>query len=116
VIRTAIQELSSIAGARAGPGTEIFYVMPRYRRPPIAERRIISMTDEHVEYWANDLGLKAWVKIKLSVEEFLELLIQHVPEKNAHGIRYFGLGFTCRKAPFFKRDICPSGRGAEATP
>jgi hypothetical protein len=35
------------------------------------------MTDEHVEYWANDLGLKAWVKIKVSVEEFLELLIQH---------------------------------------
>jgi hypothetical protein len=58
------------------------------------------MTDEHVEYWANDLGLKAWVKIKVSAEEFLELLIQHVPEKNAHGIRYFGLASPAGKHLF----------------
>jgi Putative transposase len=61
------------------------------RRPPIAEHRFISVTDHHVEFWANDLKLKAWVKIRVSVEEFLALLIQHVPDRYVHGIRYFGL-------------------------
>jgi Putative transposase len=61
------------------------------RRPPIAEHRLISVTDQHVEFWANDLKLKAWVRIRVSVEEFLALLIQHVPDRYVHGIRYFGL-------------------------
>jgi Putative transposase len=70
------------------------------RRPPIAEHRIISITDQHVEYWANDLKLKTWVRIKVSVEEFLELLIQHVPERYTHAIRYFGLASPVGKHLF----------------
>jgi Putative transposase len=61
------------------------------RRPPIAEDRIISVTDQHVEFWANDLKLKAWMKIKVTVRQFLALLMQHVPDRYVHGIRYFGL-------------------------
>ncbi|MGZ4840159.1 MAG: transposase [Candidatus Angelobacter sp.] len=61
---------------------------------------MISMTDEHVEYWANDLKLRAWVKIKVSVKEFLELLIQHVPDRYTHGIRYFGLTSPAGKSLF----------------
>lgn len=61
------------------------------RRPPIAESRIISVTDHNVEFWANDLRMKGWVRINVSIEEFLELLIQHVPDRYVHGIRYFGL-------------------------
>jgi len=34
------------------------YAARYLRRPPIAEHRIISITDQHVEYWANDLKLK----------------------------------------------------------
>ena len=58
------------------------------------------MTDEHVEYWANDLKLKAWVRIKVSIEEFLELLIEHVPDRYAHNIRYFGLASPAGKRLF----------------
>jgi hypothetical protein len=76
------------------------YAARYLRRPPIAEDRIISMTVEHVEYWANDLKLKAWVRIKVSIEEFLELLIQHVPDKYDHGIRYFGLASPAGKSLF----------------
>jgi hypothetical protein len=80
------------------------YAARYLRRPPIAEDRIISMTDEHVEYWANDLKLKAWVRIKVSVKEFLELLIQHVPDRYTHGVRYFGLespaGNICFQVPY----------------
>jgi hypothetical protein len=76
------------------------YAARYLRRPPIAEHRIISITDEHVEYWANDLKLKAWVRITVSVEEFLELLTQHVPERYAHGIRYFGLTSPAGKSLF----------------
>jgi Putative transposase/Transposase zinc-binding domain len=73
------------------------YAARYLRRPPIAEHRIISMTDDHVEYWANDLKLKAWVRIKVSVQQFLELLIQHVPERYAHNVRYFGLASPAGK-------------------
>jgi len=73
------------------------YAARYLRRPPIAENRIISMTDDHVEYWANDLKLKAWVRIKVSVQLFLELLIQHVPERYAHNVRYFGLASPAGK-------------------
>lgn len=76
------------------------YAARYLRRPPIAEDRFISVTDEHVEYWANDLKLKAWVRIKVSVEEFLELLIQHVPDRYAHTIRYFGLASPAGKHLF----------------
>jgi Putative transposase len=76
------------------------YAARYLRRPPIAEDRIISMTDDHVEYWANDLKLKAWVRIKVSVEEFLGLLIQHVPDKYAHAVRYFGLASPAGKHLF----------------
>jgi hypothetical protein len=61
------------------------------RRPPIAEDRIISVTDDHVEFWTNDLKLKRWVNIKVSVRQFLALLMQHIPDRYVHGIRYFGL-------------------------
>lgn len=67
------------------------YAARYLRRPPIAEHRIISVTDRHVEFWANDLKLKAWVRIKVLVEDFLALLIQHVPDRYVHGIRYYGL-------------------------
>lgn len=70
------------------------------RRPPIAERRIISVTDQHVEYWANDLRLKAWVRIKVSIEEFLTLLTKHVPDRYAHAVRYFGLASPAGKHQF----------------
>jgi hypothetical protein len=67
------------------------------RRPPIAEHRIISITEHEVEYWANDLKLKAWVRVKVSVNKFLGLLIQHVPERHAHCVRYFGLASPAGK-------------------
>lgn len=76
------------------------YAARYLRRPPIPEHRIISITNQHVEYWANDLRLKAWVRITVSVEEFLELLIQHVPDQYAHGIRYFGLASPAGKHLF----------------
>jgi putative transposase len=70
------------------------YAARYLRRPPIAEDRFISMTDQY------DLKLKAWVRIKVSVEEFLELLIQHVPDRYAHNIRYFGLASPAGKHLF----------------
>jgi len=83
------------------------------RRFPIAEDRFISVTDEQVEYWANDLRLKAWVRIKVSVEEFLELQIQHVPDRYAHNIRYFGLASPAGKQSVFQCLICSSRRGTK---
>jgi Putative transposase len=76
------------------------YAARYLRRPPIAEDRIISITDQHVEYWAHDLRLKAWVRIRDPRATFLELLIQHVPDRYAHGVRYFGLASSGGKHLF----------------
>jgi hypothetical protein len=38
--------------------------------------------------------------IKVSIEEFLELLIQHVPDRYVHGIRHFGLFSPAGKHQF----------------
>ena len=72
------------------------------------------MTDGHAEY-ANDLKLKPRVSINLSVEKFLELLIQHVPDRYAHNIRYFGLASPGGKRLSSSARVCSSRKGTKAT-
>lgn len=61
------------------------------RRPPIAEHRIVSITDQEVEFLTKDLKQKRVVKTCYSIEEFVSILSEHVPDHYRHGIRYFGL-------------------------
>jgi hypothetical protein len=61
------------------------------RRPPIAQRRFISITDQEVTFWTKDLRQKRRVIDRYSTEEFIANLADQVPERYWHAIRYFGL-------------------------
>ena len=68
------------------------------RHPPIAQRRITRVTDRAVEFWKKDLKLKRRVNMRYSVEEFVAVLADHVPDHYQHAIRYFGLWAPGSKA------------------
>jgi hypothetical protein len=61
------------------------------RRPPIAQRRFVRITDKEVWFWTKDLRLKRKMIDRYPIEQFLALLAEHVPDRYRHAIRYFGL-------------------------
>jgi len=68
------------------------------RHPPIAQHRITKVTDREVEFWKKDLKLKRRVEMRYSVEEFVTVLADHVPDHYRHAIRYCGLWAPGSKA------------------
>jgi hypothetical protein len=61
------------------------------RRPPIAEHRITLITDRTVTFWYKDKRLHRKVEVQCSLEEFVDRLAQHIPERYKHSVRSFGL-------------------------
>ena len=61
------------------------------RRPPIAQRRVTGIGDHEVEYLAKDTRNKQFVLKRYTNEEFVSILMQHVPDRGRHAMRYFGL-------------------------
>ena len=61
------------------------------RRPPIAQRRFVKITDQEVVFWTKDLREKRKVLTQYSTESFVATLAEHVPDRYQHSIRYFGL-------------------------
>lgn len=61
------------------------------RRPPIAQHRFVEITDRDVRFWRKDLKQKRRVLTAYSIEEFVTILAEHVPDHYQHAIRYFGL-------------------------
>jgi putative transposase/transposase-like zinc-binding protein len=61
------------------------------RRPPIAQRRFAKVTDQEVQFWSKDLRLKRWVLTSYTIQEFVALLADQVPDRYRHTMRYFGL-------------------------
>ena len=61
------------------------------RRPPIAQRRIIRIGEQEVEFLAKDRRLRRQVAICLPPQEFLAAWMQHIPERYEHAVRTFGL-------------------------
>jgi hypothetical protein len=61
------------------------------RRPPIAQHRLLEVTDREVEFWTKDRKQKRRVKTQCSIEEFVAALAEHVPDRYRHATRNFGL-------------------------
>ena len=61
------------------------------RRPPIAQHRLTRVGNHEVEYLAKDTKNKQFVSKRYSNEEFVNVLMQHVPDRGRHAMRYFGL-------------------------
>jgi hypothetical protein len=61
------------------------------RRLPIAQHRVVRITDREVQFWRKDLRSKKWVLTRYSLNEFVAVLAEHVPDRYRHATRYFGL-------------------------
>ena len=61
------------------------------RRPPIAQRRITWVGERTVRFWTKDKKLRRRVEVQCSLEEFIDLWAQHIPERYQHAVRSFGL-------------------------
>jgi len=61
------------------------------RRPPIAQRRITSIGQRTVRFWYKDKRLCRRVYVKRSLEDFIDLWAQHIPDPRQHAVRNFGL-------------------------
>src|SRR6266702_8781100 len=59
--------------------------------PPIAQHRLQRIGSDHVEYLVKDTRKEQFVSKRYTNVEFLDILIQHVPPRGRHAMRYFGL-------------------------
>lgn len=60
-------------------------------RPAIAESRIKSYDEEEIEFWYEDHATKKKVEVKMPVMQFMGRLVSHIPPKNFHLVRRYGL-------------------------
>ncbi|MBZ5549482.1 MAG: transposase [Acidobacteriia bacterium] len=67
------------------------YAARYVRRPPIAQRRFVKVTEREVQFLTKDKKLQQVVTTRYSIEQFIALWAQHVPDRYRHAIRYFGL-------------------------
>jgi hypothetical protein len=61
------------------------------RRPPIAQRRLLRITDQEVEFWTKDKKKGRMVTTRQLLQTFVAALAEHIPDRYRHAIRYFGL-------------------------
>ena len=67
------------------------YAARYVRRPAIAQRRLLKITDRDVEFLARDTKTKRLVPTRYSLQKFVALLAEHVPDRYRQAIRYFGI-------------------------
>ena len=63
------------------------YVARYVRRPPIAQHRFTNITDQEVEFLTKDLKEKRVVTTHYLIEEFVDALAEHVPDRYRHAMR-----------------------------
>jgi hypothetical protein len=82
----------SVHIARFKSKEQLLHYAGRYvRRPPIAQHRFLTVTDERVEFWTNDRKLKRRVKTRYQINDFVATLADHTHDHYRHSVRSFGL-------------------------
>ncbi|MGO9317432.1 MAG: transposase [Terracidiphilus sp.] len=61
------------------------------RRPPFAQHKLLSYDGERVRFWYKDTKTKQRVVHEYSANEFIDRLVNQVPDRYRHGVHYFGL-------------------------
>jgi hypothetical protein len=67
------------------------YAARYVRRPPLANWRLLEVTDRDVVFVAKDTKAKRLVPTSCQLLDFVRLLAPHVPDSYRHSVRYFGL-------------------------
>jgi Putative transposase/Transposase zinc-binding domain len=67
------------------------YAARYVRRPPIANWRLLKVTNREVEFVAKETKAKRLVRTRCQLTDFVRLLAHHVPDSKRKAIRYFGL-------------------------
>jgi len=67
------------------------YAARYIRRPPIAQHRFQETDGPKVKFLTKDTATKETVLDELPKEKFVQILADHVPDKYAHSVRYYGL-------------------------
>ena len=67
------------------------YAARYVRRPPIARSRLLEVTNVKVEFCTKDKRQKRTVTTRLSLQDFVSALAEHIPDRYQHAIRYYGL-------------------------
>lgn len=92
ILKTQYRREWNIFISRAGSKAYRLGHDGRYiRRPPIAQHRLERIGSEHVEYKVKDTRNEKFVLKRYTNVEFLDILIQHLPDRGRHAMRYFGL-------------------------
>jgi hypothetical protein len=66
--------------------------MARYlRRPPIAQRRLLSYDGQKVRFWYKDTESKQILRVRYSADEFISKWADQIPGRYCHGVHYYGL-------------------------
>lgn len=73
-----------------GPGNVLKYLARYTKRGPLAERNILSITDQQIIFRYNSHQTNRYEQCKLTPEEFLRRYLQHTPPPGFHRIRYYG--------------------------
>lgn len=66
------------------------YIGKYIKRPAIGDARIISFNDNQVKYKFKDHHTNSTATKVTTIDEFIALVIQHIPDKNFRMIRYYG--------------------------
>ena len=61
------------------------------RRPPIAERRILDVSNGLVSFWYRDKRLKRDVTVVCTVTEFIDRWAQQIRKRYRHAVRHCGI-------------------------
>ena len=92
ILETQYRREWNIFVSRAGSKAHRLGHDGRYiRRPPIAQHRLERIGSDHVEYKVKDTRNETFAWKRHTNVEFLDILIQHVPDQGRHAMRYFCL-------------------------
>jgi hypothetical protein len=61
------------------------------RKLPISQKNILEVNERNVVYRVKDTRQKCYVEVTSTLEDFVDLLAQHVLDRYRHSVRRFGL-------------------------
>ena len=100
ILKTQYGRTWNIYIARFQSKSQFLRYAGRYiRRPPIAEHRFVSITDQEVQFLTKDLKQKRVVTTRYSLLEFVAILTEHVPDRPMYLIMNTSVGGDWPGAP-----------------